>query len=207
MDHTTGAILLVIFAATLVRSTFGFGEALIAVPLLALILPLRVAAPLAVLLSITIAAVVVVQDWRKIHFRSTAWLLLTTLPGIPIGLALLTSTHQQLVKAMLALLIIAFSGTMLAVSRPPQLHGEDRVWQRFESTLDVAYIQRTYLRSQWMFGSCIRGSTSSGIRRRRPQISRNIASPSRRLARCSLTHWFVFRMRATTASNAMQRLD
>jgi uncharacterized membrane protein YfcA len=128
MDHTTLAILLVIFGATLIRSTFGFGEALIAVPLLALILPLRVAAPLAVLLSITIAAVVVVQDWRKIHFSSAAWLLLPTLLGIPFGLALLTSTHQQLVKAMLALLIMGFSGTMLAVSRPPQLHGEDRVW-------------------------------------------------------------------------------
>jgi uncharacterized protein len=128
VDYTTLSILLVIFAATLIRSTFGFGEALIAVPLLALILPLRVAAPLAVLLSITIAAVVVVQDWRKIHFSSAAWLLLPTFLGTPIGLALLTSSHQQLVKAVLALLIIAFAGYMLAVANPPQLHSEHRAW-------------------------------------------------------------------------------
>jgi hypothetical protein len=35
-------VLLIIFLATLIRSTFGFGEALIAVPLLAFFLPLNV---------------------------------------------------------------------------------------------------------------------------------------------------------------------
>jgi uncharacterized protein len=79
MDVATLQVPLVIFFATLVRSTFGFGEALIAVPLLALFIPIAIAAPVAVLLSITIAAVVVAQDWRKIYLRSTAWLLLPTL--------------------------------------------------------------------------------------------------------------------------------
>ena len=95
--------------ATLIRSAFGFGEALVAVPLLAFIIPLEIAAPLAVLLSITIAGIVVVQDWGKIHLRSTAWLVLSTLFGIPLGLWLLTSSHQSLVKAALAVIIMAFS--------------------------------------------------------------------------------------------------
>jgi uncharacterized membrane protein YfcA len=56
-------ILAVIFIATVFRSAFGFGESLVAVPLLALWIPLNVAVPLSVLVSITIAAVVVVQDW------------------------------------------------------------------------------------------------------------------------------------------------
>src|SRR4051812_16283312 len=84
MDSTTLHVLLVVFLATMVRSTFGFGEALIAVPLLALTIPIEIAAPLAVLLSITIAAIVVIQDWRKIHVGSTGWLLAATLPGIPL---------------------------------------------------------------------------------------------------------------------------
>lgn len=100
MDATTAGVLAVVFVATLIRSAFGFGEALIAVPLLALFLPLKVAAPVAVLVSITIAAVVVAQDWRKIHVRSTGWLVGATLFGIPLGLLLLTSTHQQAVKAV-----------------------------------------------------------------------------------------------------------
>lgn len=75
----------VVFLATLIRSALGFGEALIAVPLLALFLPRRGAALLAVLLSITIAGVIVILDWQKIHLHSTEWLLFTTLFGIPPG--------------------------------------------------------------------------------------------------------------------------
>ena len=44
MDVTTLHVLLVIFFATLIRSAFGFGEALFAVPLLALRLPLGIGA-------------------------------------------------------------------------------------------------------------------------------------------------------------------
>jgi hypothetical protein len=121
-----------VFFATLVRSTFGFGEALIAVPLLALTIPIEVAAPLAVLLSITIAAVVVLQDWRKIHIRSTGWLLVPTFAGIPLGVWLLTSGHQHLVKSALAIVIIAFSGYSLVSARfgatPPVLERDSGPW-------------------------------------------------------------------------------
>jgi hypothetical protein len=44
----TQHVLLVVFFATIIRSTFGFGEALIAVPLLALTIPIEIAAPVAV---------------------------------------------------------------------------------------------------------------------------------------------------------------
>lgn len=128
MDSTTLHILLIVFLATLIRSTFGFGEALVAVPLLALTIPIDVAAPLAVLLSITIAAVVVLQDWRKIHLRSAGWLLAPTLAGIPLGIVLLTSAHQHLVKAVLALVIIAFSGYYLVGKNPRRLHDDHRAW-------------------------------------------------------------------------------
>ena len=99
-----------------------------AVPLLALYLPLTVAAPLAVLISITIAAVVVVQDWRKIHLRSTGWLFGSTLAGIPFGLWLLTSTHQRAVKIVLAIVILAFSLYSLLGRKPPELKHESHVW-------------------------------------------------------------------------------
>lgn len=72
-------------------------------------MPLKMAAPLAVLLSITIAAVVVVQDWRHIHWRSAAGLVLSTVLGIPLGLLILTNPHQNLVKAALGILIILFA--------------------------------------------------------------------------------------------------
>jgi uncharacterized membrane protein YfcA len=120
--------LLVVFVATLIRSTFGFGEALVAVPLLAFFIPLNVAAPLAVLVSITIAAVVVVQDWKHIHLRSSGWLVFSTLFGIPLGLLLLTSSHQRMVKAALGVIILAFSVYSLIGRTPLELKRDSRGW-------------------------------------------------------------------------------
>ena len=128
IGSTTLYVLLVVFIATLIRSAFGFGEALIAVPLLALFLPITVAAPVAVLLSITIAAVVVAQDWKKIHLRSASWLIGSTLVGIPLGLLLLTRVHEQAVKVALAVLLLAFSGYSLFGGNPPELRRDSRRW-------------------------------------------------------------------------------
>jgi uncharacterized protein len=128
MDNASVHILIVVFTATLIRSTFGFGEGLIPVPLLALSMPIEVAAPVVVLLSVTIAAVVVVQDWRKIHMRSTGWLLAPTFLGIPLGIALLTSVHQDIVKGLLAVVIMAFSGYFLLVKKPAELAGDSSLW-------------------------------------------------------------------------------
>ena len=114
MDHTTFLVLAILLIATLIRSAFGFGEALIAVPLLALLIPVEVAAPVAVLVSVTVAAIVVVQDWRKIHVDSAGRLVLFTMFGIPLGLLLLTKVAEPVVKAILAIVIIAFSVYRLA---------------------------------------------------------------------------------------------
>ena len=64
---------------------------------------------MAVLVSITVAGVVVAQDWRHVHFRSAGWLFLATLIGSPLGLLLLTVAAESIVKAILAVVIIAFS--------------------------------------------------------------------------------------------------
>jgi len=117
-----------VFAATLVRSAFGFGEALIAVPLLAFCIPIREAAPLAVLVSITIAAAVVAQDWRHIHLRSAGWLVLSTLFGLPLGLLLLTSSPEYLVKAGLGGLILLFALFCFSGSLKVKLHHDSRKW-------------------------------------------------------------------------------
>ena len=132
MDPVLLHVIAVIFLATLVRSTFGFGEALVAVPLLALRIPINIAAPLSVLLSITVAGIVVAQDWRHVHLRPAVGLLLATLPGIPLGLLLLTRADERLVKALLAAVIIAFSAWSLL--------GSPRAWS---SSMD---------RRRWLLG-------------------------------------------------------
>ncbi len=109
MDVTTFYILTIIFIATLVRSTFGFGESLIAVPLLILLIPIEIAVPLSVLISILIAAFVVVQDRKQIHFHSAKWLLIFAALGIPPGIVILLYGDENLIKCGLGLLIILYA--------------------------------------------------------------------------------------------------
>jgi uncharacterized membrane protein YfcA len=108
-NATTAYVVAVIFVATLIRSTLGFGEALVAVPLLALRTPVGVAAPLAVLVSIVVAGAIVVQDWRGVQFRAAAGLIATALVGVPIGLFVLVRADDRLVRLALGSVIIAFA--------------------------------------------------------------------------------------------------
>lgn len=128
MSGITVYVLIVIFLATLIRSAFGFGEALVAVPLLALRIPFGIAVPLSVLVSIFVAAIVVVQDWKKIHFKSAGWLVFFTLLGIPLGLFLLIAGNEQILKSGLGLLIIAFSVYSLSGKKNIHLKSDSMIW-------------------------------------------------------------------------------
>lgn len=121
-------VLAVLFLATFVRSAFGFGEALIAVPLLALVMPVDVAAPLAVLMSITVSVIVLAQDWRHVHVRSAGWLVLSTLVGTPLGLLLLTRVDGAVVKTCLGVLIVAFSCYSLWSRKKAALADDRQAW-------------------------------------------------------------------------------
>jgi uncharacterized protein len=125
---TTIGILGVLFVATLVRSALGFGEAMIAVPLLALLMPLKVAVPIAVLISITVATIVLIQDWRHVHLRGAGWLVASTLIGTPLGLLLLTRVQTGVVKACLGLILVGFSLYSLLHGKKPVLRDDRLAW-------------------------------------------------------------------------------
>jgi uncharacterized membrane protein YfcA len=128
IDSTTGYVLIVMFFATLIRSTFGFGEALVAVPLLALCMPIAVAAPLAVLVSVVIAGVIVAQDWRRVEVRSALGLLISSLFGIPLGVLLVAKGNDDVVKLILGVLLMAFSLYSLIAKRSLHLRADRMGW-------------------------------------------------------------------------------
>jgi uncharacterized membrane protein YfcA len=128
VDWPIVAIVSVIFLATVFRSAFGFGEALVAVPLLSLLIPAKEAVPLAALVSITVAAIIVAQDWNKIHIRSAGWLVVSTLVGIPFGLWLLKASAETMVKTILGIVIITFSSYCLLSRRTRELKDDRYAW-------------------------------------------------------------------------------
>lgn len=121
-------VLAVLFLGTFVRTALGFGEALIAVPLLALLMPVELAAPIAVLVSITVACVMLIWDWRHVEFRSALHLVGFTLLGIPFGLLLLLHVPEPVVKALLGTVIALFSFYCLFNKKKSRLESNRFAW-------------------------------------------------------------------------------
>lgn len=128
MELTYLFILIISFVATLVRSTFGFGESLIAVPLFILFMPLDVAVPLSVLMSVLVALVVVIQDHSQIHIDSAKWLIIFAILGIPVGLLILIYGNEFWVKIGLGILIIAYSAYALYGKKSIKLPNDNKWW-------------------------------------------------------------------------------
>jgi len=128
MTLTIILILAISFIASLVRSTLGFGESLFAVPLFLFFLPVEVAVPLSVMLSITIALVIVIQDHSSIHLKSAKWLIVYAVPGIPLGLFILIYGNETFVKMGLGFLIIIYSLFSLFGKSTFTLKQDNKLW-------------------------------------------------------------------------------
>ncbi|HHS12987.1 MAG TPA: sulfite exporter TauE/SafE family protein [bacterium] len=102
------AVTLTVFLSTMIRSTFGFGDALVAMPLLTMFLGLKSATPLVALLASTIAFVILIRRWREVDMAGAWRLMLSTAFGIPLGLLLLKSGWEVPMKMLLAAVIIGF---------------------------------------------------------------------------------------------------
>ncbi|MEW6335130.1 MAG: sulfite exporter TauE/SafE family protein [Thermodesulfobacteriota bacterium] len=110
LDTTAIAVVLVVFVSSLVRAVFGFGNSLVAMPLLAMTpLGMKTVSPLVALIATMLAVMILAREWRIIDFRSTWRLIAATLPGIPLGLLLLKGPYEEAGKIILALVIIGFS--------------------------------------------------------------------------------------------------
>lgn len=104
-----GLVCGIIFVGSLVRSTLGFGEALIAMPLLAFVIPPQMAAPLVAVVSSFNAILILSREWRQISFRETGTLTIAALLGIPIGIWLLSEGSEAGIKVLLAIVVIGFA--------------------------------------------------------------------------------------------------
>jgi uncharacterized membrane protein YfcA len=98
----------VIFAAALIKATLGFGESLLAMPLLTLIVGLATATPLVGLVAATLTLLMLSSSWREVDLR-IAWRLLGAAGlGVPIGVLLVRYAPAALVTRGLGLVLIGF---------------------------------------------------------------------------------------------------
>ena len=116
----------IVFIAIFISSTFGFGDALVAMPLLAYVLDLSVVAPLVALVSMTTSFIIVWRDWRTIRLRPIVWLLVSALMAVPLGIYISNVVDALLVKRILAVIIIVFAGYNLL--SPPLVRLTNDKW-------------------------------------------------------------------------------
>lgn len=109
MEGTLILILTILFLAALTRSTFGFGDALVGMPLLTIVAGIQTATPVIQMFGTTIAISILIRQWRHADLRSAWKLILSALVGIPIGLYYLKEVNESIVKIILALVIILFA--------------------------------------------------------------------------------------------------
>lgn len=112
---------LILFGATLVSSTFGFGAALFSMPLLTLWLGIARATPLFGLVGPTICAMILMGNWRLVEVASAWRLIASTLLGIPVGVWMVQQVPEAIVTRLLGTFLIAFAGYRLANWRLAQI--------------------------------------------------------------------------------------
>jgi uncharacterized membrane protein YfcA len=76
---------IILFAASLTKATLGFGESLLAVPLLTLTVGLQVAAPVMALIGASVSFLLLARGWREVDFGVTRRLTLAAAVGVPPG--------------------------------------------------------------------------------------------------------------------------
>lgn len=85
---TTVGLLLtlsILFLAALVKAVLGFGESLLAIPLLTLVLGIQTASPLVSLLAATVTLLMLIRHWQQVDLAATWRLIAAAVVGVPLG--------------------------------------------------------------------------------------------------------------------------
>lgn len=101
-------VCLAFFTAGFVQTMAGFGSALVAVPLLACVLPMRVAVPVVCLLNLGLNAALAGRLRVHIQWRLYVWLLPAALPGMILGALGLGLVPSGVLEAVLGLSLLVF---------------------------------------------------------------------------------------------------
>jgi uncharacterized protein len=97
---------LVLVVGALVQGSVGYGMALVAAPLLAMVDPTLVPVPLILLTSVH-AVLAVVRDWRHADWSGIGWAMLGRLPGTGLGVVAVVALPQRVFAALIGLCVLA----------------------------------------------------------------------------------------------------
>jgi hypothetical protein len=115
------SIALIYFFACFVQGAAGFGMALVAMPLLASVLGLGVAAPLMSLVGSTAGVILIVRYRDALNLHAVTRLTLAGVMGVPLGVLLLSRVDKTLFTRGLGVFLIIYALYALFSPHLPEL--------------------------------------------------------------------------------------
>jgi len=111
----------------LVRATFGFGEAVVSMPLLALLpIPLDTAIALVGLAGLTFAVLAVASGWRHVDLAAMKRLVPATILGVPVRLLLVTFAPARIITGFLGGFLVVYG--VFSLARPAETALRNPQW-------------------------------------------------------------------------------
>ena len=117
-------VLLVLGAGAFIRSAVGFGDALLAMPLLALVVGLSITTPLVGLTSLITSAVLLAASWRSVNLTAGWRLIVASAVGAPLGLWVLTNADEWIMHVVLGGVLVGYGAYNLLRPGLPPLRSE-----------------------------------------------------------------------------------
>lgn len=119
-------LIAIIFLAALLQTTSGFGFALLAMPLVALVIGVKAAAPLVALVGFTLYAVNLVRYRRSVERRVLLPLAVAAALGVPFGVWALGNLDEDIIKSVLGVLLIVYA--LYSLWRPQASPLRSELW-------------------------------------------------------------------------------
>ncbi len=102
-------ICLIALVAGFIQGLSGFGSVLVALPLLAMFLDLKIAVPLVSIWGMTINTILLVQLRAHLRRQNILPLVVAAIPGIPLGVYILKYADVRFLELLLGGLLVIFS--------------------------------------------------------------------------------------------------
>ena len=115
---------LIVLLALFTRAAIGFGDGVIAVPLLSLMIDISEAVPFILFISTLMSFVALWKDRAHVQFGSLKRTASMALLGFPFGILLLGVTDNELVKSLLGFVLIIMAIWFLSPAKKIQLKAE-----------------------------------------------------------------------------------
>ncbi len=127
------AVVFVVFLGALTRTAFGFGEAVVSMPLLTLLpVHLHTSVSLMGLVGITVALFSATTGWRHINLKELIPLVFSALVGIPIGLVMVIFILAKVMYGLLGISLIVYGGyslyTQIIESNKTKYRIQNPIW-------------------------------------------------------------------------------